>query len=139
MDDIADPGRGDEAAEARLVAALRADGFVRVEAEAMHALLGAAATSWRAFAGTWDDDGHLMTDAIAEAVRRPVKTWRMPWALLPLVGLFNPTMKEMVEMRPFWENPVRLDNADLVAAIGEEPHTALDIAMATSLSALGCR
>lgn len=57
MDDIADPGRGDEAAEARLVAALRADGFVRVQAEAMHALLGAAATSWRAFAETWDDLG----------------------------------------------------------------------------------
>lgn len=90
------------------------------------------------FAGVWDEDGTRITGAIAQAVGRPVKTWRMPWALLPLIGLFNPTMKEMVEMRPFWEHPVRLDNADLVAAIGEEPHTPLDVAMSTTLAALGC-
>ena len=91
------------------------------------------------FAGTWDDDGHRITGAIAQAVGRPVRTWRMPWGVLPLVGLVNPTMKEMVEMRPFWEHPVRLDNASLVAAIGPEPHTPLDAAMAASLAALGCR
>ncbi|HEX7692859.1 MAG TPA: NAD-dependent epimerase/dehydratase family protein [Sphingomonas sp.] len=90
------------------------------------------------FAGIWDDDGTHIPGAICKAVGRPVRTWRMPWAALPLVGLFNPTMKEMVEMRPFWEHPVRLDNDDLVAAIGPEPHTPLDIAMATSLTALGC-
>lgn len=90
------------------------------------------------FAGVWDDDGTRITGAIAQAVGRPVKTWRMPWALLPVIGRFNPTMKEMVEMRPFWEHPVRLDNDDLVAAIGPEPHTSLDVAMATSLKALGC-
>ena len=91
------------------------------------------------FAGDWDDDGTRLTAAIGRAVGRVVKTWRMPWALLPLVGLFNRTMREMVEMRPYWENPVRLDNAALVAAIGEEPHTPLDAAMATTLQALGCR
>jgi len=90
------------------------------------------------FAGVWDDDGTRITGAIAQAVGRPLKTWRMPWALLPMIGLFNPTMEEMVEMRPFWEHPVRLDNEDLVAAIGPEPHTPLDVAMATSLKALGC-
>ncbi len=91
------------------------------------------------FAGIWDDDGTRIPGAIGKAVGRPIRTWRMPWAALPLVGLFNPTMKEMVEMRPFWEHPVRLDNDDLVAAIGSEPHTPLDVAMATSLTALGCR
>jgi len=90
------------------------------------------------FAGVWDEDGAQVTGAIARAVGRPVKTRRLPWGLLPIVGLFNVTMKEMVEMRPFWEHPVRLDNQDLVAAIGAEPHTPLDIAMATSLKALGC-
>lgn len=90
------------------------------------------------FAGTWDEDGTRITGAIAQAVGRPVKTWRMPWAALPTVGLFNPTMKEMVEMRPFWEHPVRLDNEELVAAIGEEPHTPLDVAMSATLAALGC-
>ena len=90
------------------------------------------------FAGTWDDDGTRIAGAIGKSVGRPIQTWRMPWWLLPLAGLFNPTMKEMVEMRPFWEHPVRLDNADLVAAIGPEPHTPLDVAMAASLTALGC-
>jgi len=90
------------------------------------------------FAGYWDADGTRFAASIGRAIGRPVKTWRMPWALLPLVGLFNPTMREMVEMRPFWENPVRLDNASLVAAIGEEPHTPLDQAMKTTLAALDC-
>ncbi len=90
------------------------------------------------FAGYWDADGTRFAASIGQAIGRPVKTWRMPWALLPLVGLFNPTMREMVEMRPFWENPVRLDNASLVAAIGEEPHTPFDQAMKTTLAALDC-
>ena len=90
------------------------------------------------FAGDWDPDGTELTAAIGRAVGRDIKTWRMPWALLPVVGLFNPTMHEMVEMRPFWEHPVRLDNASLVAAIGEEPHTPLGEAMRTTLAALGC-
>ena len=90
------------------------------------------------FAGDWDADGTRFAASLGEALGRDVRTWRMPWALLPLAGLFNPTMHEMVEMRPFWEHPVRLDNASLIAAIGEEPHTPLADAMRTTLRALGC-
>ncbi len=90
------------------------------------------------FAGYWDGDAGQIAAAIGRAAGHEVTTWRLPWALLPLVGLFNRTMREMVEMRPYWEHPVRLDNASLVAAIGEEPHTPLDAAMATTLTALGC-
>ncbi|WP_240047553.1 NAD(P)H-binding protein [Sphingomonas panacisoli] len=90
------------------------------------------------FAGDWDADGTSFAASIGHALDRTVKTWRMPWAVLPLIGLFNPTMREMVEMRPFWENPVRLDNRSLVEAIGVEPHTPLDEAMRTTLAALGC-
>lgn len=91
------------------------------------------------FAGEWDADGTRIAAAIGEAVGRPAKTWRMPWGLLPLIGLFNQTMRETIEIRPFWEKPVRLDNASLVKAIGEEPHTPLGEAMRTTLTALGCR
>jgi nucleoside-diphosphate-sugar epimerase len=62
----------------------------------------------------------------------------LPWALLPLIAPFNPTMRELIEMKPFWEHPVKLDNATLVAAIGPEPHTPLDRAMRATLTALGC-
>jgi hypothetical protein len=41
-------------------------------------------------------------------------------------------------MEPFWRHPLRLDNASLVAAIGEEPHTPLAEALRTTLAAMGC-
>lgn len=55
---FATPLRGAEApSEQQLVDRLRAEGFVRLEADAMRSLLGAAATSWNEFAATWDDLG----------------------------------------------------------------------------------
>lgn len=58
MDNLAPSERSDEAlAQTRLVEDLRADGFVRVPAEAMRTLLGPAASSWSEFAETWDDLG----------------------------------------------------------------------------------
>jgi nucleoside-diphosphate-sugar epimerase len=91
------------------------------------------------FAGTWDGDGTVITQVIARAAGRPgLKPTRLPWALLPLIAPFNPTMRELIEMKPFWEHPVKLDNATLVAAIGPEPHTPLDRAMRATLTALGC-
>ena len=58
MDELALSGRSGAAlAETRIVEALRADGFVRVEAEALRALLGPAASSWDEFAATWNDLG----------------------------------------------------------------------------------
>ncbi|MES2057974.1 MAG: NAD-dependent epimerase/dehydratase family protein [Pseudomonadota bacterium] len=91
------------------------------------------------FAGTWDADGTAITRAIARAAGRPgLKPSRLPWMLLPLIAPFNPTMRELIEMKPFWEHPLALDNAALIAAIGPEPHTPLDRAVGATLTALGC-
>jgi nucleoside-diphosphate-sugar epimerase len=90
------------------------------------------------FAGHWDADNREIARSIGRAAGHPVKARRLPWAVVPLIGLFNETMREMVEMRPFWEHPVALDNASLVAVLGEEPHTPVDAAMRISLEALGC-
>lgn len=91
------------------------------------------------FAGYYDPDGTLFPDAIRHAVGNPaLPLRRMPWALLPLIAPFNTTMREMIEMRPFWHHPLALDNQSLVATLGAEPHTPLDHAMATTLHALGC-
>lgn len=92
------------------------------------------------FGGVWDSDGTVMVDAIRVATGNPgIKTGGFPWALLPLIAPFNATMREMIEMRPFWQHPVALDNRALVAVLGEEPHTPLAEAMKVTLTALGCR
>jgi len=40
-------------------------------------------------------------------------------------------------MRPLWDHDIRLDNADLVALLGAEPHTPLVEAVAETLRGLG--
>jgi nucleoside-diphosphate-sugar epimerase len=61
-----------------------------------------------------------------------------PWfavlALSPVVPLF----REMAEMRYLWSRDVELDNAKLVAFLGEEPHTPTDVALHETLGAMGC-
>lgn len=89
------------------------------------------------FAGYWDADGTEMPRAIADAVGRPgIKVKSIPWPALGLLGLFRETMRELHKMRYLWSTPVRLDNARLVAFLGEEPHTPLADAVRTTLKAL---
>lgn len=90
------------------------------------------------FAGHWDEDGTGMAAAIARALGRPgMRVTPMPWWLLRLAAPFHETMRELVEIKPLWRTPVRLDNARLVALLGTEPHTPLDAAVAASLQGLG--
>ena len=90
------------------------------------------------FGGHWDERGEAMIRAIARAAgqKRP-NARRLPWGLLPVAGLFSETMRELAEMRPFWRHPVRLDNRRLVAFLGEEPHTPLDVAVRATMEGLG--
>lgn len=91
------------------------------------------------FRGFWDADGTQFIQAIGRAAGRPaVRRWHFPWPILPLLAPFNETFREMIEMKPFWRHAVRLDNSELVATIGEEPHTPLDRALGETLRALGC-
>jgi nucleoside-diphosphate-sugar epimerase len=90
------------------------------------------------FGGHWDPDGTAMTEAIRRAVgdpRLPVKS--MPWLLVRLASPVVPLFREIVEMRYLWQEPLRMPNDRLVAAIGEEPHTPLDDAVRASLQGLG--
>ena len=89
------------------------------------------------FAGDWDPDGTAMVRAIAEAVGRPdTKVKAMPWLMLGLAGLFQQTPRELYKMRYLWKTTIRLDNAKLVAFLGEEPHTPLGEAVRKTLAAL---
>jgi nucleoside-diphosphate-sugar epimerase len=93
-------------------------------------------------AGHWDADGSQMAEAIQRVVaRRTSRTPRVtafPWWLLTVASPFIATFREMREMRYLWREPVRMDNARLIAALGQEPHTPLAEALEATLVGLGC-
>ncbi|VVD67689.1 NAD-dependent epimerase/dehydratase family protein [Pandoraea fibrosis] len=92
-------------------------------------------------AGHWDADGTQMAGAIARVMAPygvTVKTRRFPWWLMWVASPFVTTLRELREMRYLWQQPVRMDNTRLVAALGQEPHTPLDVAVRATLEGLGC-
>jgi nucleoside-diphosphate-sugar epimerase len=89
--------------------------------------------------GHWDPDGTSLVQAIARVVGKPgLKVRAFPWWALILASPFVTLFREMREMRYLWREPLRMDNSRLVAFLGEEPHTALDEAVKTTLIGLGC-
>lgn len=91
------------------------------------------------FGGHWFEHGGDMADAIRRAAGMPgAPLRRFPWAGVYLASPFVTMFRELIEMRYLWKIPVRLDNARLVAFLGEEPHTPLDRALRMTLRGLGC-
>jgi nucleoside-diphosphate-sugar epimerase len=92
-------------------------------------------------AGHWDHDGTEMPEAIrrviaAQTGRSPVIR-PFPWWLMRLASPFVETLREMQEMRYLWEEPLRMDNARLLAVLGAEPHTPLEEAVTATLRDMG--
>jgi nucleoside-diphosphate-sugar epimerase len=91
------------------------------------------------FQGHWDADGRQMIEAIRKATGKPdLPVKKLPWFVLKLASPFNETLREVYATRPLWKTPIRLENTKLVAFLGEEPHTPLDLAVETTLRGLGC-
>ncbi len=90
------------------------------------------------FAGHFDASGEDMVQAIRKATGRAVKVNAFPWPVVMLLSPFVALFREMREMRYLWKEPLRLDNAKLVGALGREPHTPLDQAVKTTLRQLKC-
>ena len=91
------------------------------------------------FGGHWLEPGIEMARAIQRVVGKPhPQIRRFPWALAYLASPFVTVLREMLELRYLWQQPVRLDNAKLVAFLGTEPHTPIDDAVRTTLLGLGC-
>jgi nucleoside-diphosphate-sugar epimerase len=88
------------------------------------------------FAGQFDADGEAMIGAIRKAAGRRLKVETFPWPVVVLLSPFVTLFREMLEMRYLWREPLRLDNARLVAVLGREPHTPLDQAVKTTLTQL---
>jgi nucleoside-diphosphate-sugar epimerase len=90
-------------------------------------------------AGHWDHDGTQMIAAIRRVVGNPgLPAHRFPWRLMALASPFVPLFRELREMKYLWDQPVRMTNSRLLAAIGVEPHTPLDDAVRATLIGLGC-
>lgn len=61
----------------------------------------------------------------------------LPWPIIRLGALVNPTWRALLEMRYLWQTPHALANTKLTALIGPEPHTALPQAARQALADLG--
>ncbi|HEX2257058.1 MAG TPA: NAD-dependent epimerase/dehydratase family protein, partial [Afifellaceae bacterium] len=91
------------------------------------------------FGGHWVEPGVEIALAVRRASGKPdLPIRRFPWPLVHLAAPFSPFMRELVEMRYLWREPIRLDNRKLATLLGEEPHTLLDEAVRRTLVALGC-
>ena len=91
------------------------------------------------FQGHWFERGVEFAEATQRVAGAPSSRIRgFPWPLLYLAAPFMETLRETLEMRYLWQEPLRLDNRKLVQFLGQEPHTPLDLALRTTLESLGC-
>lgn len=92
------------------------------------------------FGGHWDEDGRDLGRAVQRVVAAHGGTEPrlrgFPWWQARLAAPFVTTLRELLEMRYLWQQPVRLDNRRLVALLGEETHTPLDEAVEATLRGL---
>ena len=82
--------------------------------------------------------GHEMVAAFERTTGRKLPAKSFPWFALTAIAPFNETFRELLEMRYLWREEVVMDNHRLVAALGAEPHTPIEQALAVTLRGLGC-
>ncbi len=91
------------------------------------------------FRGHWTPRSIALAESIRKASGNPrLPIRRLPWPLLQLLSPFASVLREMLEMRYLWREPLQLDNRKLLSVLGSEPHTPLDQAVANTLRKLGC-
>jgi nucleoside-diphosphate-sugar epimerase len=90
------------------------------------------------FTGHWLGGAQGLAQSVRRVLDQPKLPIRpFPVAVIRLIAPFNETLRELLEMLYLWKRPIGLDNARLVAFLGEEPHTALDTAMRATLDGMG--
>lgn len=82
--------------------------------------------------------GHELRAAFERVTGRKLPVWPFPWFAIAAMGPFNETFRELYEMRYLWRETVVMDEARLVAALGQVPHAPIDQALEATLKALGC-
>ncbi len=95
----------------------------------------------RAFGRVWHLAGagvttqKAMVERVERELGRPVKTLVAGKTLLRVLGLFNPLMRELVEMNYLMSEPVILDDSALVELVGPIHKTSYDDGVRASLGA----
>jgi nucleoside-diphosphate-sugar epimerase len=77
--------------------------------------------------------GRELARAISRAAHRPLQVKQMSWWLIHLLRPIVPLCRELSEIAYLWHEQHRIDGRKLAAAIGEVPHTPLDVAVARAL------
>jgi nucleoside-diphosphate-sugar epimerase len=93
------------------------------------------------FRGHYFERGIEMAEAVSRVVgsgKPQVPIWPFPWLVIYMLAPFIETFRELIEMRWLWRQPLELVNDELVAFLGKEPHTPLDIAVEETLRGLRC-
>lgn len=85
------------------------------------------------FAVTGDELKH----ALEAVTGKKLKSEGIPWALLRVIGIFSPMLKQVCQMSYQWTTPHRLDQSKLERLIGEVSHTAHETALSQALVDLG--
>ncbi|WP_241332248.1 NAD-dependent epimerase/dehydratase family protein [Burkholderia cenocepacia] len=91
--------------------------------------------------GHWDEDGMQMALAVQRVAQRHGMRPALrdfPWWLVYVAAPFVTTLRELLEMRYLWREPIRMDNARVTAVLGREPVTPLDTEVEATLAGLGC-
>ncbi|KWZ29731.1 NAD-dependent epimerase/dehydratase family protein [Burkholderia anthina] len=91
--------------------------------------------------GHWDEDGMQMARAVQRVAQRHGMRPALrdfPWWLVWVAAPFVTTLRELLEMRYLWREPIRMGNARVTAVLGREPVTPLDTAVEATLAGLGC-
>jgi hypothetical protein len=65
-----------------------------------------------------------------------VQTAPLPWWMLKAMGLVNPVMRDIVEMRYLWTNEMELVDPRLDALLGPNATTPFEIAVAQTVAGL---
>lgn len=69
------------------------------------------------FAGHWVSHGQMMA-AIGNSLSRPLKVSPFPWWVVRAMGLVNPIMRDLHEMRYLWRNEMEVVDPRLDALLG---------------------
>ena len=81
--------------------------------------------------------GEDLMDLIDAAMGQKIRRGGMPWGLIRLMGLINPMMREVYEMRYLWDRPHQIDGTDFSALFPDFRPTPTAEAIRASLVGTG--
>jgi len=85
------------------------------------------------FAGHWVNHGQVM-GAVQAGLGRQMNVMPLPWWMLRAMGLINPVMRDICEMRYLWNNEMELVDPRLDALLGQGFTTPFEAAVAATVT-----